>query len=137
MTRTPPWPAPRPGDIVWCRFPVDLTRGPGPKPRPALVTAVGALEGTPAVKIAYGTSQKTNSLYTGEFRIGPEDGDAYRTACLSYATKFSLAKQVELPWDSDWFAVAPGAPFGQTPKLGILHPSLLRQARSAFEARRR
>lgn len=137
MNRPPRWPAPRPGDIVWCRFPEDLAVQPGPKPRPALVTAVGTLDGEPAVKIAYGTSRKTDRLFAGEFLIGPADGDAYQTAGLSYPTKFNLAKQIELPWSRDWFAVAPGAPFGQTPKLGILHPSLLPRARRALDARRR
>ena len=128
---------PRPGDIVWCRFPHDLTPQPGPKPRPALVTAVGSIDGHPAVKVAYGTSQKTNRVYPGEFLIGPEDGDAYRTAGLSYPTRFNLSQQIELLWNADWFDVPPGAPHGQSPKLGILHPSLLRRARSAFEDRRR
>lgn len=137
MNRPPRWPAPRPGDIVWCRFPEDLAVQPGPKPRPALVTAVGTLDGEPAVKIAYGTSRKTERLFAGEFLIGPADGDAYLTAGLSYPTKFNLAKQIELPWSQNWFAVAPGAPFGQTPKLAILHPSLMSRARSAFEGRRR
>lgn len=101
------------------------------------MTAVGTIDGEPAVKVAYGTSQKTERLYAGEFLIGPADGDAYLTAGLSYPTKFNLAKQIELPWATDWFAVAPGAPFGQTPKLGILHPSLLPRARGALGARRR
>lgn len=98
--------------------------------------AVGDIDGETAVEVAYGTSQKTDRLYTGEFLIGPEDGDAYRAAGLSFPTKFNLAKRLELPYDDQWFAVAPGAPFGQSPKLGVLHPSLMRRARSAFEARR-
>lgn len=40
------------------------------------------------------------------------------TAPLSYRT-------VELPYTSEWFSVPPHAPHGQTPKLGILHPSLM------------
>ena len=137
MTQSARWPRPKPGDIVWCRFPEDLATGPGPKPRPALVLAVGDIEGEIAVEVAFGTSQKTSRLYSGEFLIEPQDGDAFRTAGLSYATKFNLAKRLELPYIAEWFAVAPGTPFGQTPKLGILHPSLIRRARSAFECRRR
>lgn len=137
MTRPPRWPVPRPGDIVGYRFPEDLAVQPGTKPRPALVTAVGTLDGELAVKIAYGTSRKTDRLFAGEFLIGPADVDAYLTAGPSYLTKFNLAKQIELPLSQNWFAVAPGAPFGQTPKLGILHPSLMSRARSAFEGRRR
>lgn len=134
MTRGSYWPIPRPGDIVWCRFPEDLQRAPGPKPRPALVLDVGKIEGVTAVAVAYGTSQKTGRLYAGEFLVAPEDGAAFQTAGLSYPTKFNLKKRLELPYDEDWFAVAPGAPFGQTPKLGVLHPGLMRRARSAFES---
>jgi len=101
------------------------------------VLAVGDIEGETAVEVAFGTSQKTSRLYSGEFLIGLQDGDAFLAAGLSYPTKFNLAKSLELPYTSDWFAVAPGTPFGQTPKLGILHPSLMRRARSAFESRRR
>lgn len=104
------------------------------KSRPALVLAVGEMDGEPAVKVAYGTSQKTDRLHAGEFLIAPEDGEAYRVARLSYPTKFNLAKRRELPYTAEWFAVAPGAPFGQSPKLGLLHPSLMRRAQSAFEA---
>ncbi|TAK53041.1 MAG: hypothetical protein EPO25_11970 [Gammaproteobacteria bacterium] len=131
------WPLPRVGDIVWCHFPEDLSPGPGPKPRPALVLAVGSIDDQPAVEVAFGTSQRTNRLYAGEFCIRPEDGDAYRAAGLSYATKFNLGKRIELPYTTTWFAVAPGAPFGRIPQLGLLHPSLMRRARSAWESIRR
>lgn len=137
MTQPARWRPPRPGDIVWCRFPQDLATRPGPKPRPALVLAVGDIKGVTAVEVAFGTSQKTSRLYAAEFLIGPDDGDAFRTAGLSYPTKFDLLKSLELPYTPEWFAVAPGAPFGQSPKLGLLHPSLMGRARVAFEARRR
>jgi hypothetical protein len=137
LTQAARWPRPKPGDIVWCRFPEDLGPRPGPKARPALVLAVGEIDGDTAVEVAFGTSLKTNRLYTAEFLIGPQDGDAFRTAGLSYPTKFNLARSLQLPYTSEWFAAAPGTPFGQTPKLGILHPSLMRRARSAFESRRR
>lgn len=136
MTGATRWPAPKPGDIVWCRFPEDLGSHPAPKPRPALVLAVGRIDGETAVEVAFGTSRKTNRLYAGEFAVSSSDGDAYRTAGLSYPTKFNLSKTIQLPYTSDWFAVAPGAPFGQTPKLGLLHPSLMHRARSAYEAAR-
>lgn len=137
MTARVRWPRPKPGDIVWCRFPEDLQPVPGPKPRPALVLAVGRIEDSTAVEVGFGTSQKTHRLYAGEFVIDPEDGDAFSTAGLSYPTRFNLARRVELPFTSAWFAVPPGAPFGQTPKLGILHPSLMQRARSALGTRRR
>jgi hypothetical protein len=86
------------------------------------------------VLVAYGTSQKTDRLYRGEFRIAPEDGEAFQLAGLSFATKFNFATAVELPYDSRWFAVPPAAPFGQTPKLGVLHPILVRKAAAAWKA---
>ena len=86
------------------------------------------------MKVAYGTSQKTDALFAGEFAVVPADGDAYVLSGLSYPTKFDLGRTVELPFNEEWFAVAPGAPFGQHPKLGVLHPSLMQRARAAFRA---
>ena len=123
---------PEPGDIVYCRFP----RNPAPKPRPALVLAVGEIEGKPHVEVAYGTSQHTDRLHSGEFLIAPADGDAYALSGLSYATKFDLRNRKELPYEEDWFRVPPHAPHGQTPKLGVLHPALMRRAKTAFDAAR-
>jgi hypothetical protein len=97
---------------------------------------VGDQDGKPWVKIAYGTSQRVQELFAGEFAIAPGDGGAYRLAGLSYPTKFNLAEAVELPFNDEWFGVAPGAPHGQHPKLGVLHPSLMRRARAAFRAAR-
>ena len=134
---SPRWFAPpRPGDIVWCRFPEELP-GPGPKPRPALVLQVGETGGRPVVEVAYGTSRKVDQLYAGEFAISPADGDAFDAAGLSHATKFNLARTFELDYNDTWFGVAPGAPHGQGPKLGLLHPSLVKRARAALNAVRR
>lgn len=128
------FPLPAAGDIVYCRFPEKLGK-PGSKPRPALVTGVGLLDdGTPGVKVAHGTSEKTRQLHSGEFLISPEDGAAYRAAGLSYPTKFNPGSQVSLPYTDEWFRVPPMPQFGQTPKLGILHPSLVRRAQTAFDA---
>jgi PemK-like, MazF-like toxin of type II toxin-antitoxin system len=126
--------APAPGDIVWCRFPERKLSGRGPKLRPALVLRIGEADGHPVVEVAYGTSQKVDSLYAGEFAITPSDGPAYEAAGLSFPTKFNLRETFELDFNGEWFALPPGAPFGQTPKLGVLHPSLMRRARAAFEA---
>jgi hypothetical protein len=131
------FPPPAPGDVVWCRFPEKKVSGPGPKPRPSLVLRVGEADGHPVVEVAYGTSQKVDSLYAGEFAITPSDGAAYEAAVLSSPTKFNLRETFELDFNREWFALAPGAPFGQTPKLGVLHPSLMRRARAAFDAARR
>ena len=129
--------APRVGDIVWCRFPQDKLPKPGPKSRPALVLRVGEDQGHPIVEVAYGTSQKVDSLYAGEFVIAPSDQAAYEAVGLSYATKFNLVETFELDYNDTWFSVAPGAPYGQTPKLGVLHPSLMRRVEAAARAAKR
>lgn len=128
------FPAPSPGDIVWCRYPKGQLSAPGPKARPALVLRIGEDEEHPVVEVAYGTSQKVDTLYAGEFAITPADRAAYEAAGLSYPTKFNLGEAFELDFNDNWFAVPPGAPHGQTPKLGVLHPSLMRRAKAAFDA---
>lgn len=128
---------PVPGDIVWCRFPQDSVPKPGPKPRPALVLSAGEHDDHPVVIVAYGTSQKTGDLRAGEFAILREDATAFAAAGLSYPTKFNLGRTFELDYNDVWFGVPPGAPQGQSPKLGILHPSLMRRAQAAYAARRR
>jgi hypothetical protein len=138
MTAGPAWfPAPKPGDIVWCRFPVRKLSAPGPKPRPALVLKVGVHAGHTVVEVAYGASQKLETLYAGEFAITPADEAAYEASGLSYPTKFDLGETFELDFNEEWFAAPPGAPHGQIPKLGVLHPSLVRRARAAFDAARK
>jgi hypothetical protein len=62
------------------------------------------------------------------------DGEAYTLSGLSFPTKFNLAKSVELPFSADWFSVPPAAPFGQSPKLGVLHPTLIRRVAAAWKA---
>jgi PemK-like, MazF-like toxin of type II toxin-antitoxin system len=128
------FPLPDAGDIVWCRFPHRGFSVPGPKPRPALVVDIGHLRGEPAVEVVYGTSRKLDRLYPGEFTITPEDGDRFFVAGLDRPTKFDMKRSVFLPYTDEWFAVPPGAPFGQTPKLGLLHPSLVRRTRAARDA---
>ena len=87
------------------------------------------------MNVAYGTSQKTDRLYSGEFRISKsEHAAAYTGAGLSYDTKFDLRKILELPFNDAYFSVPPHAPHGQTPKLGTLHPSMVRIAATAFAA---
>lgn len=125
---------PQVGDIVWCRFPQNRVPGPGPKSRPALVLRVGEASGHPVVLVAYGTSRKIDKLYTGEFAILPSDGDAFAASGLSYPTKFDLGETFELDYNDIWFGVPSNAPHGQTPTLGVLHPSLLRRAAAAARA---
>ena len=129
------WPEPKAGDVVWCRFPDDLSLSVGHKPRPALILTVFDDEAPQyRVRAAYGTSRKTTRLYAGEFVIAPEDREAYRLAGLSYPTKFNLKGLLELPYHEVWFQVPPGAPHGQVPKLGVLHPSLMRRVQAAWDA---
>jgi len=128
------FPLPALGDIVYCRFPETIGQ-PGPKLRPALVTGIVEFDdGTRGVVVAYGTSQKTHDLQPGEFLISPQDGEAYRASGLGYATKFDLRSTISLPYTDEWFRVPPLPLFGQTPKLGILHPSLMRRAFAAAQA---
>ena len=134
VSREKLFPAPRPGDIVWRHFPQDKKLVPGPKPRPALVVRVGEIEGEPAVAVAYGTSQHIGELHPGEFMITRADREAFAVAGLSFDTKFNLSNVVELPFSAPWFAVPPGAPHGQSPKLGLLHPTTMRRAAAANRA---
>ena len=129
------WPEPVAGDIVWCHFPDHIH--PKPKARPGLVIAVQQ-EGNKDffVSVAYGTSQKTDKLYKGEFRISKSElPAAYASAGLSYDTKFDLSKVLDLPFNEAYFSVPPHAPWGQMPKLGVLHPSMVRVAAAAFAGR--
>jgi hypothetical protein len=129
------WPRPLAGDIVWCYFPQDLAVTPADKPRPGLILEVYS-DRAPLcdVLVAYGTSQKVTQLYSGEFAITAQDGAAFRIAGLSYPTKFNLKRRIELPFHATYFEVPPGAPFGQSPKLGTLHPSLMRRVDAAWAA---
>ena len=132
MTRW--WAEPTAGDIVWCHFPDDIH--PHPKPRPALILIVFD-DGAPefVVRVVYGTSQRTTTLYRGEFAIlRDQNPTAHDAAGLSYDTKFDLKQILDLPYTTDWFSVPPAAPQGQSPKLGTLHPSLVHALEAAYRA---
>ncbi len=128
------WGEPAAGEIVWCHFPDDIH--PRPKPRPALILAVFDDDAPRfTVRVAYGTSQRTTSLYRGEFSIlRDRNPAAFAAAGPSYDTKFNLKQAVDLPYTTGWFSVPPAAPHGQTPRLGVLHPSLVRAVEAAFRA---
>ena len=131
------WPAPEPGDIVWCRFPERPRDKPGPKPRPALVLEVTQRTDGIEVKVAYGTSQKLERLQAGEFAIRKLDtAAAYALAGLSFDTKFDLVKTLSLPWDDAFFAVPPDPRYGQIPKLGSLHSGMVKIVEAALRATR-
>ena len=126
------WPEPTAGDIVWCHFPDHIH--PKPQPRPGLLVSTKVDdESMVFVSVAYGTSQKTDRLYSGEFLITQSKHPAaYSSAGLSYDTKFNLKNILELPFNDAFFSVPPHAPHGQSPKLGTLHPSMVRIAAAAF-----
>ncbi len=130
------WPKPEAGDIVWCHFPYRPGLEPGPKPRPALVVRV--MERTPQtgfrVLVAYGTSQKLNSLRSGEFAVRKDTSQAFKLSGLSFDSKFSFASCVELDYSDTWFLVPPNAPHGQCPKLGVLHAVYAKAAYAAYQA---
>lgn len=128
------WTEPTAGEIVWCHFPNQVH--PRAKPRPALILTVFDDDAPQfTVRVCYGTSQRTTKLYRGEFSIlRDRNPAAFESAGLSYDTKFDLRKIVDLPYSSDWFLVPPAAPHGQRPKLGMLHPSLIRALQAAYGA---
>jgi hypothetical protein len=119
-----------------CLVPLPRQHSPQPKPRPGLIVSTKEDdEGMIFVSVAYGTSQKTDRLFSGEFRISKsEHPAAYANAGLSYDTKFDLRNVLELPFNDAYFSVPSHAPHGQIPKLGTLHPSMVRIAATAFAA---
>lgn len=121
-------PLPYIGDIVWCNFPEAVSpTTPGPKPRPGIVMNVIASKHV--VMIAYGTSQKTQRLFAGEFLIDKQ----LLTAGLSYPTKFDLSRLQLLTFDTTWFSQAPGVGANvPPPKLGIVPPAFIPVMRQAW-----
>jgi hypothetical protein len=128
------WSEPVAGDIVWCHFPDGVH--PKAKPRPALVLTVFDDDAPQfEVRVAYGTSQKTTALYRGEFAIlRDRHAAAFEAAGLSHDTKFDLGQALDLPYNTQWFAVPSSARHGHSPKLGTLHPSLVHTVQAAFRA---
>lgn len=128
------WPdPPDAGDIAWCNFP-DGVR-PRTKARPVLVVSVIGTQAPFAVRVAYGTSQRVRDMFGGEFAIlRINHPTAFALANLSHDKKFNLRQLVDLPYTTVWLSVPPPAPHGQTPKLGTLHPSLMRAAEAAQRA---
>ena len=129
------WKPPAPGDIVWCHFPELPDPSAGPKPRPALVAGVVSREDGVVIRAVYGTSQRVDRLKVGKSAILKlREPHAFALAGLALHTKFDFKVIVELPWAEPFFKVAPRVPHGQTPKLGTLHPSLMRAAKAAHDA---
>lgn len=123
------------GDVLWCQFPELPQLQPGPKPRPALVVQVTTQAAGLQVTVVYGTSQQLQRLASGEFAIrAAQNPVAYALAGLSFDTKFNFKQMLDLPWTGAYFKVPPRAPHGQTPKLGTLHPSMMKAALAAYLA---
>ena len=134
------WPEPAAGDIMWCHFPFLPATEPGPKPRPALVVGIRKFEDGVTIQVAYATTQRTTSLRAGEFLISRDKHPvAFKQAGLAFDTKFDLNKIVELPWTDRYFKVPPmpNLAFGQTPKMGSLHASMMRPLAAAYAATRK
>lgn len=131
------YPAPAPGDIVWCRFPDVEGIHSGPKARPALVLSIMDNEIPVRVRVAYGTSQRPTPVRRGELLIATKDKTAFEASGLSYPTKFSLNKVVVVPYTDLWFDLAPvtSGLVAASPKLGSLHATLMVElSRAAREA---
>lgn len=104
-----------------------------PKPRPALVIAVSPEHHV--VKVVYGTSQKTDKIYKSEFVLKKADAN-FSDSGLAFDTKFDMNMAVTIPYDSEWFDLAPVQP-GQkpttNPKMGVLHLSYLPAVKTAMQ----
>lgn len=95
--------------------------------------AVSEYEDGAVLTVAYGTSKKLDQLLSGEFAIRRADSPvAFKLSGLSFDTKFNLREQVDLPWIADFFGTPPGQL--SSPRLGSLHPSLLKAVKSALDA---
>jgi len=93
-----------------------------------------------AVKVAYGTTQRTTTLRSGEFLIAKAMHPvAFKQAGLAFDTKFDLNKVLDLPWSEQFFKVPPSLnqAYGQTPKLGSLHASMSHALFAAYGAARK
>ena len=80
----------------------------------------------------HGTS-RTDHVYQGEFVIN----DQLDTAGLSWPTKFDLNRLQKLPFNTEWFAVAPGVEIATPlPKMGVIPPVFIPVMRAAWAKRR-
>ena len=127
------WAAPQIGEIVWARFPEAGQDYPAAKPRPVLVLRVFRVRNGYSVLVSYGTSQKTGKLYPGEFLVENTGDDNWRLTGLQLPTKFDLSRLEELPYMDKWFIPPPHAPFGNSPRMGVLHATHLRDAKAVWD----
>lgn len=129
------WRTPDLWDVLWCHFPGTGAGGriPAAKARPVFVAGTDDIDADyTLVMVVYGTTQKTASIFPGEFVADPEKdmADCFQAGLLR-KTKFDLSRHAELPYNSTFFACAPGRP---SPLLGALSRNL--QSRAIAASRR-
>ena len=119
-TALPYTPLPQPADILLAQFPTHLAKDlPGPKARTCLVLFI--YEDDHAVEIAYGTSQKLDKIYPGEFLISANDPGFHLTG-LRTSTKFDLNNRIIVPFTNEWFTPpVSGKLASPPPKIGTVH----------------
>ena len=123
-----------PLDLVYCHFPEEGRLSPAPKPRPALVLNVNDKATPQRVEVAFGTSQKTDDKYAGEFELSPKDGAVFKKTGLTEGTKFHLGRTAWLPYNDRWFTPRPSVPPAATPKMGTLDVRASRAIERRFVA---
>jgi hypothetical protein len=73
-------------------------REPASKPRSGLTLTVFDDEAPQyRPQVVYGTSQRVNGRYAGEFAVTPNDAHVFKWAGLSYPTGFNFTRSLELP----------------------------------------
>lgn len=87
-------------------------------------------DGSCDVVVAYGTSQDVSNRYPGELTVPASEPGAG----LSRDTKFNLRQSARLPFNDEWFGIAPAQPFGPHPKRGALDLSKSGLKRSLHSA---
>lgn len=107
--------APAPYDIVWCRFPtIEEPVLPAAKARPGLIRqAFQDQEGNAWVRVVYGTSVDPYKATLTDFTVAtlPE----MNVCGLKQATRFSLVREIDLPWSKEFFECLGDKP---TPIIG-------------------
>lgn len=131
------YPDPEAGDIVMCRFPYELGKPhPASKPRPAIVLRVrdpAEAGGVVVVEVCPGTKQ-IDRLQEWDLLIERKQHEVeYQLAGLSYDTKFDLSKIAPLEYTSEWFVIPERGSYGQTPKIGTVHPLTYRRMGMALK----
>lgn len=125
------WAEPKAGQVMWCWTSRVSPPEPGPVQHPALIYQVAKYVeyGGFKVRIAPGTSQKTDSLYPGELLLGTQatasnaeiqaENAILEAAGLTKPTKFSLTGMYWVDYNDEFFPVS-WQKNATTPLLGSL-----------------